>query len=273
MKKKRLDVLLVERGMAGSHDLAQKLIMAGQVYVNGQPVFQPASEIDPESKISIDLGTRYVSRGGEKLAAALRAFDRMNLSGKICADVGASTGGFTDCLLQHGAYKIYAIDVGYGELHWKLRNDPRVEVMERTNARYLERLPEPLDLVTIDASFISLKTLLRVVKQWFKEQGEIIALIKPQFEASREEAKRSGGVILDSEVHRRVLFDILRFAASQGFGIGGLIRSPLKGPKGNTEFLVHWINDSPGSEAIPTLVSGVLEFNSPASDEENSQGA
>lgn len=240
MQKIRLDLLVAERGLAEDRSLAQRLIIAGQIRVDGQVVIEPSRKVSPDASIAVDLGPRYVSRGGEKLEAALQAFHLDSLGGIVCADVGASTGGFTDCLLQHGAGKVYAIDVGYGILHWKLRNDPRVEVMERTNARYVDRLQEPVGLVTIDASFISLRVLLPVVRGWFGDEGgQVVALIKPQFEAGREEVSRGEGVIQDSHIHRQVLVDILSFALEQGFSIQGLVRSPLKGPKGNTEFLVH----------------------------------
>lgn len=272
MPKKRLDVLLTERELAESRSLAQRLIMAGQIRVNGQLIFKPATQFPAEVEIQVDRGPRYVSRGGEKLAKALQAFKRTDLSGWICVDVGASTGGFTDCLLQHDAAKVYAVDVGYGELHWKLRNDPRVVVMERTNARYYEQFPEPINLVTIDASFISLKVLLPTVKRWFHEPGEIIALIKPQFEAGREEVSRGDGVIQDAEVHRRVLHEVLLFAAGLGFGVSGLIRSPLKGPKGNTEFLVHLKVDERDDPDIPGLISWVIDRGSETCEQENSTG-
>jgi 23S rRNA (cytidine1920-2'-O)/16S rRNA (cytidine1409-2'-O)-methyltransferase len=249
MPKVRLDVLLVERGLAESRAKAQAMIMAGQVRVAGQTTIKPATAVQTDSHLTIDSGPRFVSRGGEKLDAALEAFS-MDVSGLVCADVGASTGGFTDCLLQRGAAKVYAIDVGKGVLHWKLRNDPRVVVMEETNARFLESLPERVDLVTVDASFISLKILLPVVKKWFsplifEENGGsrrgVIALIKPQFEAGRRDVSRGDGVIRDPEIHKQVLLDVLGFAQQQGFGIWGLSKSPLLGPKGNAEFLV-WLN-------------------------------
>lgn len=240
MPKTRLDVLITDRGLVESRSLAQKLVMAGQVRVNGQVVLKPADRFSEEVQIAIDHGPRYVSRGGEKLEAALHAFSLDALNGRICVDVGASTGGFTDCLLQHGAEKVYAIDVGYGELHWKLRNDARVVVMERTNARYVESLPEPVSLISIDASFISLRVLLPVVHDWLAAQGgEVVALIKPQFEAGRQEVSRGDGVIQDPLIHRRVLQEVLSFASAQKFEVRGLLRSPLKGPKGNAEFLVH----------------------------------
>ena len=224
MQKVRLDVLLVERGLAESRAKAQALIMAGQVRVAGQVALKPATAIPSDSVLTVDAGPRFVSRGGGKLEAALQAF-HVEAAGLVCADVGASTGGFTDCLLQHGAVKVYAIDVGKGILHWKLRNDPRVVVMEETNARYVESLPEAVSLVTVDASFISLKILLPVVKKWMspspvdppygalhslpKREDDIIALIKPQFEAGKKDVARGDGVIRDPEIHRQVLLDVL----------------------------------------------------------------
>ena len=244
MTKKRVDVLLVERGLVASRALAQRLVMAGQVRANGQIVHKPSSSVPSNALLEVDQGPPYVSRGGEKLAAALEQFS-ISVSGLVCADVGASTGGFSDCLLQNGAAKIYAIDVGHGILAWKLRQDPRVVVMERTNARHLKTLPEPVQFVTIDASFISLKILLPVIAHWFPSQGgQTIALIKPQFEAGRREVARGAGVIRDPLVHRQVLTETLAYAGEEGFGLLGLIRSPLQGPKGNIEFLA-WL-DHPG---------------------------
>jgi len=242
MAKVRLDVLLVERRLAESRAKAQAMIMAGQVRVTDQVILKPATSVSVDSTVTIDSGPRFVSRGGEKLEAALEAF-HMDVTGWVCADVGASTGGFTDCLLQRGATKVYAIDVGKGILHWKLRNDPRVVVMEETNARYVESLPEPVSLVTVDASFISLKILLPVIRRWKEERGEIVALIKPQFEAGKKDVARGDGVIRDPEIHKQVLLDVLGFAHTEGFQIRGLIKSPLLGPKGNAEFLV-WLNDA-----------------------------
>lgn len=235
--KERLDVLVVERGLAESRAKAQRLIMAGQVRVEGEVILKPGTLIPVSASIEVVEGMRYVSRGGEKLEAALEGFDLTHLEGWVCADVGASTGGFTDCLLAHGVARVYAIDVGYGQLHWKLRQDPRVVVMERTNVRYLTTLPEQVDLVTIDVSFISLKLVLPTVKVWLKPEGKIIALIKPQFEAGPSESARGKGVIRDARVHRRVLEDVLAFAKTIGLTPQGLIRSPLLGPKGNVEFL------------------------------------
>ena len=274
MPKVRLDVLLVERGLAESRAKAQALIMAGQVRVAGQTMLKPGTPIPADSPLTVDSGPRFVSRGGEKLEAALETFG-LDVSGLVCADVGASTGGFTDCLLQRGAAKVYAIDVGKGILHWKLRNDPRVVVMEETNARFVESLPEGVELVTVDASFISLKILLPVVKKWLGPNPPIppslegkggagglgaIALIKPQFEAGKKDVSRGDGVIRDPAIHRQVLLDVLGFAQQEGFSVRGLIKSPLLGPKGNAEFLV-WLNQAPGEsggvEIIP-LVESVL---------------
>ncbi len=240
MQKVRVDLLLVERGLAESRSQAQRLVMAGQVRADGQVINKPAMTVKPETLLEVDQGPPFVSRGGEKLQSALATFD-LDARGLVCADVGASTGGFTDCLLQNGAERVYAIDVGYGILHWKLRQDKRVVVMERTNARHLEKLPEPASLVTIDASFISLKILLPVICSWLPSGGgQVVALVKPQFEAGRKEASRGSGVIRDPTVHRTVLLDILRFAQDENFTVCGLIRSPLIGPKGNVEFLA-WL--------------------------------
>ncbi len=271
MQKVRLDVLLVERGLVESRTLAQRLVMAGQVRVDDQVVIKPATKVTTDAVLILYQGPEYVSRGGEKLAAALEYFE-IDVNGLVCADVGASTGGFTDCLLQNGAIKVYAIDVGQGILHWKLRNDPRVVVMEKTNARYVENLPEPVGLITVDASFISLKILLPVIKRWFQIEetppvvrtdkeypgfGQVIALIKPQFEAGRRVVSRGAGVVRSPEVHRQVLLDVLYFAQQLGYQVRGLHQSPLYGPKGNIEFL-GWLGyPKNGSEDIERLVESV----------------
>ena len=270
MPKTRLDLLLVEKNLAESRAKAQALIMAGQVRVDGELQLKPAAPTDPAAHLEVDHGPRYVSRGGEKLAAALDAFE-IDVHGRTCADVGASTGGFTDCLLQRGAIRVYAIDVGKGILHWKLRTDPRVVVLEGTNARFLESLPERVSLITIDASFISLKTLLPTVRQWLlpvktplKEESAsqgIVALIKPQFEAGRQEVGHGAGVIRDAAIHRRVVAEVLDFARSLGCEPRGLIRSPLLGPKGNSEFLV-WLRLGGQAADIPALIEPA--FNPPA---------
>ena len=239
--KQRLDNLLVARDLASSQDFAQRLIIAGEVRVDGQVVLQPSTLITSQAQITLANGPRFVSRGGEKLEAALQAFS-VKVDQRICADVGASTGGFTDCLLQHGAARVYAIDVGKGILDWSLRQDGRVVVMESTNARSLERLPEPVTLVTVDVSFISLKVLLPIVRGWLRDAAasDIIALIKPQFEASRAQVDQGKGVIRSPEIHHQVLLEVLGFAQSEGYFLLGLISSPLLGPKGNREFLA-WL--------------------------------
>ena len=240
MEKIRLDVLMEELGLAESRSAAQRIIMAGQARVNGQVVYKSAAKVIRSDSVEVESPPPFVSRGGEKLLGALEAFNLMDLNGKICADIGSSTGGFTDCLLQHGAEKVFAVDVGYGILHWKLRNHPKVVLMERTNARYVEGFEEQVQLVTIDASFISLRTLLPTVKKWFsRSKGEVVALIKPQFEAGRSDAAKGEGVIRDPLIHRRILEQVLSFAVTENFEIAGLIQSPLTGPKGNIEFLVY----------------------------------
>jgi 23S rRNA (cytidine1920-2'-O)/16S rRNA (cytidine1409-2'-O)-methyltransferase len=257
MPKVRLDNLMVERKLADSRAFAQRLVMAGQVRINGQVALKPSVLVLPDVTIQLEESPIYVSRGGDKLVAALEGF-RISPHGWVCADVGASTGGFTDCLLQHGAAKVYAIDVGNGILHWKIRQDRRVVVMEGTNARYLSHLPESVRLVTIDASFISLKTILPVVIAWFQPGltsanpvGEVIALIKPQFEAGRKAAAKAKGVIQEPAVHREILSEVLGFAQGEGYAIRGLMPSPLLGPKGNREFFA-WLS-YPAEETEPAL--------------------
>ena len=257
--KIRLDVLLVEHGLVESRALAHRMILAGQVQVDGSTALKPGTRVSPESQVSLEQRPRYVSRGGEKLEAALQTFN-LDVTNEICADVGASTGGFTDCLLQHGAARVYAIDVGQGILAWKLRQNPQVVVMEGTNARYVEKLPEPMDVVTIDASFISLRIIFPVVKHWFSPiEGNLLALIKPQFEAGKREADRTKGVIRDPEIHGRVLKEILTSAQEEGFHIRGLIRSPILGPKGNVEFLA-WLSLHEGKTSrLDEIVNHALE--------------
>ena len=232
-----MDVLLVERGLVESRERGQRLIRAGQVLVDGRIVDKPGAGVPGGADIHLRAKLPYVSRGGLKLEAALDNFT-VQVAGAVAADVGASTGGFTDCLLQRGARKVYAIDVGYGQLAWRLRQDPRVVVMERVNVRYLESLPEPIDLATVDVSFISLELVLPNVVGWLKPAGDIIALIKPQFEAGRAEVGK-GGVVKDPEVHRAVLAKILGWALDHGLAVRGLMASPLRGPAGNVEFLAH----------------------------------
>jgi 23S rRNA (cytidine1920-2'-O)/16S rRNA (cytidine1409-2'-O)-methyltransferase len=242
MKKIRLDQLLVEKGLAESREKARRLILAGQVLINGQPSPKPGQSLLPDCEIVLKEVERFVSRGGEKLEGAMQAFP-ISLTGKICLDIGSSTGGFTDCMLQHGAAKVYAVDVGTGQLHWKLREDPRVVVMEGVNARYLTSadLPEPADFASIDTSFISLTSILPAVKQLLKPGGEIVSLIKPQFEAGKEEVNKGRGVITDPAIHEAVVSKIRKFGTEElGLEWLGLSTSPLKGPKGNIEFLAYW---------------------------------
>src|SRR5215813_6002502 len=219
--KQRLDLLLVERGLVEGRELARRMIMAGEISVNGQVVDKPGTKIGRDAELTVRNAPRFVSRGGEKLDAALTAFP-VKVEGLACADVGASTGGFTDCLLQRGAAKVYALDVGYGQMSYRLRQDPRVVVMERTNARYVESLPERVAFISIDASFISLRLLLPVIKNWLTAPATVIPLIKPQFEAGREDVGK-GGVVKSAEVHRRVLREVLASAQGEGFTVAGLI--------------------------------------------------
>jgi 23S rRNA (cytidine1920-2'-O)/16S rRNA (cytidine1409-2'-O)-methyltransferase len=240
MAKERIDVLLVEKQLIETRERAQKTIMAGLVFVDGERVDKAGTKVNVEADIVVKGNPiPYVSRGGLKLEKAIQTLG-INLTDKCCMDIGASTGGFTDCMLQNGAKKVFAVDVGYGQLDWKLRNDERVVNMERTNIRYVtaEQIGEPLDFLSIDVSFISLKLVLPVAVSLLKPDGSMVFLIKPQFEAGREEVKKSG-VIRDSKVHLKVLETVLEFAKGFGLVIDYLTFSPIKGPKGNIEFLAH----------------------------------
>jgi 23S rRNA (cytidine1920-2'-O)/16S rRNA (cytidine1409-2'-O)-methyltransferase len=242
MKKIRLDQLLVDKGLAESREKAKRLVLAGQVLVDGQPAPKPGHPVTTDHKITIKETERFVSRGGTKLEGAMEAFN-LNLEGKVCLDIGSSTGGFTDCMLQHGAIKAYAVDVGKGQLHWKLREDERVVVMEGVNARYLtpEDIPDPADFASIDTSFISLTKILPAVNELLQPGGEIVSLIKPQFEAGKEEVDKGRGVITDPAVHEAVISKVRNFGEKElGLKWLGLTTSPIKGPKGNVEFLAHW---------------------------------
>jgi 23S rRNA (cytidine1920-2'-O)/16S rRNA (cytidine1409-2'-O)-methyltransferase len=257
VNRERLDVLLHRRGLAESRERARRLIMAAQVLVDGKVIDKPGSQVPTGAEIIVKQKLRYVSRGGLKLESAIDAF-AIDVQGMVAADVGASTGGFTDCLLQRGAARVYAIDVGYGQLAWELRQDPRVEVMERVNVRYLTSLPEPIDLATVDVSFISLRLVLPAVQQWLAPAGQIIALIKPQFEAGRREVGK-GGVVRDRDVHRVVLNEVLGWAQSRGLQAGGLMPSPLRGPAGNVEFLSCLLPSSGQREvALDEMVESCL---------------
>ena len=249
--KKRLDVLLTERLYAETRSKAQAIIMSGLVYVDDQKADKPG--VSYEENVLVEVrnggGCPYVSRGGLKLEKALRDFG-VDPTGFVCSDSGASTGGFTDCLLQQGAKKVFAIDVGYGQLDWKIRSDPRVVVMERTNVRYVtpEQLGEPLDLSVVDVSFISLKIVLPVIKTFLKQTGQVLCLIKPQFEAGKEKVGKKG-VVRDPQTHKEVLDNFVALAKELEFNILGLTFSPVKGPEGNIEFLGHLtLADKPGIE-------------------------
>ena len=257
--KKRLDVLLVEQGHAETRTKAQAVIMSGLVYVDGQKADKPGVSYEETVQIEVRTGgCPYVSRGGLKLEKALRDFG-VDPTGYVCSDSGASTGGFTDCLLQQGASKVFAIDVGYGQLDWKIRSDPRVVVMERTNVRYVtpEQLGEPLDLSVIDVSFISLKIVLPVIKTFLKPTGQVLCLIKPQFEAGKDKVGTKG-VVRDPEIHKEVLDDFVALTQEIGFTILGLTFSPVKGPEGNIEFLAHLtLDEKPG--ILPDTASVVAD--------------
>ena len=239
-KKERLDVLLVQRGLAETRSKAQAIIMSGDVYVANQKIDKSGTMLDPEADIEVRADAcPYVSRGGWKLEKALRDFG-VDPTGFVCSDSGASTGGFTDCLLQQGARKVFAIDVGYGQLAWKLREDPRVVCMERTNIRYVtpEQIGEPLDLSVVDVSFISLRLVLPAIRALLCPTGQVICLIKPQFEAGREKVGKKG-VVRDPAVHLEVLEQFSALASELGFTIQNMTFSPVKGPEGNIEFLAH----------------------------------
>ena len=253
--KKRLDVLLVEKGFAETRTKAQSIIMSGQVYVDDQKADKPG--VSYEETVSIEVrgaSCPYVSRGGLKLEKALRDFG-VEPKGYVCSDSGASTGGFTDCLLQQGASKVFAIDVGYGQLDYKIRNDPRVVVMERTNVRYVtpEQLGEPLDLSVIDVSFISLKIVLPVIKTFLKPTGQVLCLIKPQFEAGKENVGKKG-VVRDKAVHIAVVNKIIELINENKYSLLGLDFSPIKGPEGNIEYLCH-IKKTDNAENLCTVTA------------------
>ncbi len=238
MAKKRLDVAVTEQGLAESRQKAQAIIMAGQVYVNGQKVDKAGAPVREDDKIEVrGKQLRYVSRGGLKLEKAMACWP-ITLDGAVCADIGASTGGFTDCMLQNGAAKVYAVDVGYNQLDWRLRTHPQVVCMERTNARYLtkEQIPEELDFFSVDVSFISLKLILPALRPLMKEGREGVCLVKPQFEAGREKVGKNG-VVRDPAVHLEVLEHFLTHAAEAGFPVKDITFSPIKGPEGNIEYL------------------------------------
>ncbi len=260
--KERLDVLLVKRNLAASREKAKAVIMAGNVFVDGQREDKAGTAFPEDVSIEVRGHTLpYVSRGGLKLEKALKNFD-LSVEGKVCTDVGSSTGGFTDCMLQNGAKKVYAIDVGRGQLDWKLRNDPRVVCMEKTNIRYVtpEDLGEPIDFSSIDVSFISLTKVLLPIRNYLTEDGEIAALIKPQFEAGREKVGKKG-VVREKSTHLEVITKVIDYALSIGFSVRDLEFSPIRGPEGNIEYLVHLCKtETPGTRIDETRRKEIVDL-------------
>lgn len=261
--KERLDIILVNRGLASSREKAKAMIMEGIVYVDGQKEDKAGSLFDGEAAVEVRGQTlRYVSRGGLKLEKSMANFG-LDLTGRVCMDVGASTGGFTDCMLQNGARKVYAIDVGRGQLDWKLRNDPRVICMEKTNIRYVtpEQIGEAAEFISIDVSFISLTKVLGPVKALLTPEGQVVCLVKPQFEAGREKVGKKG-VVRDPQVHEEVIRKVIDWAVALGFEILHLDYSPIKGPEGNIEYLLHLQNhgDRAGFTEVPVQVEATVEM-------------
>lgn len=259
MAKERLDVLLVNRGLAASREKAKAIIMSGSVYVDGQKEDKAGQTFPEEANIEVRGSTlKYVSRGGLKLEKAMECFD-VSLSGKICMDVGSSTGGFTDCMLQNGAVKVYAVDVGHGQLDWKLRNDQRVICMEKTNIRYVKPgdIEDRIQFSSIDVSFISLTKVLGPVKELLTDDGEIVCLIKPQFEAGREKVGKHG-VVRDASVHKEVIDMVMTYAVSINFEVLNLEFSPVKGPEGNIEYLLHLLKHQSGEYSNIPVDSGEI---------------
>ena len=259
MSKIRLDQAVVQQGWAPTRQKAQAIIMAGQVFLDGRRMDKSCAQIPEDAVLEVRGNPLpYVSRGGLKLEKAMQCWP-ITLEGKVCMDCGASTGGFTDCMLQNGAKQVYAVDVGYGQLDWKLRNDPRVINMERTNARHLtrEQIPQPLEFVSVDVSFISLGLILPALRPLLAEQGQMVCLVKPQFEAGREKVGKKG-VVRDPAVHREVLGQFLTHAAQNGFTVRGMTYSPIRGPEGNIEYL-GWLEAGEGEEDIPDLAQLVQQ--------------
>lgn len=257
----RLDVELVNRGLVESREKAKAYIMAGSVYIDGQKAFKAGDKVKEGAQLEV-RGTPipFVSRGGLKLDKAIKVFN-LSLAENVCMDIGASTGGFTDCMLQNGASKVYSVDVGYGQLAWKLRCDERVVNIERTNIRYLDTdtISDEIDFISIDVSFISLKLVLPVVYKLLKESGECVALIKPQFEAGREDVGKKG-VVRDKDIHKKVITQALRYATDNGFSVLNIDFSPIKGPEGNIEFLMHIKKDRNMNALVDeSKISGVVE--------------
>lgn len=261
MMKTRLDIKLVQLGLVSGRDKAKAIIMAGIVYVNGQKADKAGTEVLDEDKIELRGETlRYVSRGGLKLEKAFESFP-IQVQNAICMDIGASTGGFTDCMLQNGAKKVYAIDVGYGQLAWKLRTDERVVNLERTNFRHVtkEQVTDPVNFASVDVSFISLTLILPAAYPLLSDDGEMICLIKPQFEAGKGFVGKKG-VVKDSQIHQDTIVKVINFAVETGFSVLGLTFSPVKGPEGNIEYLVYLKKElSPRLEIDPEMISSVVE--------------
>ena len=257
--KERLDVLLVTNGLAPSREKAKTMIMEGNVFVDGQREDKAGTTFDPSVQIEVRGNTlKYVSRGGLKLEKAMAHFD-ISLQDAVCMDIGASTGGFTDCMLQNGARKVYSVDVGYGQFAWKLRTDPRVVCMEKTNIRYVtpKDIEDVLDFASVDVSFISLTKVLIPARELLRDQGEMVCLIKPQFEAGREKVGKKG-VVRDSAVHEEVIHKVIDFATAEGFRVLNLEYSPIKGPEGNIEYLVHLQKGTEGKKEEAVDVSAVV---------------
>lgn len=258
--KKRLDILLVEKGLFPSREKAKAVIMAGQVYIDNQKADKAGMDVDVEAKVEVRGDTlRYVSRGGLKLEKAMQAFP-VSPNGKVCMDIGASTGGFTDCMLQNGAVKVYAVDVGYGQLAWSLRNDARVINLERTNIRNVtcEQIGEPIDFISVDVSFISLKLVLPVAAMLLREDGEAVCLVKPQFEAGREKVGKKG-VVRERSTHLEVLCHAVEYAHENGFSVCGMDFSPVKGPEGNIEYLMYLSKSSEREEIGEMVLNDLVD--------------
>ncbi len=259
MAKVRLDSLLYAQGLADSREKARAMILAGEVMVNGSRIDKPGTKFEEDARLQLEpRASKYVSRGGFKLEGAIEDF-QVDMAGKVVLDIGASTGGYTDCALQNGAAQVFALDVGYGQLAWSLRNDPRVKVIERTNIRYftLAELGEPVDLITMDVSFISTRLIFPVIAHFLKDEGEIICLIKPQFEAGKDKVGKRG-VVKDPAVHREVLLNCINGADAAGLNCVGLSFSHIKGPQGNIEYFIHLKKQLQPLEPIAELVGEVV---------------
>ena len=268
--KIRLDVLLTENGSFPSREKARAAVMAGLVYVNGQKAAKPGDTVKADAAVEVRGGAEFVSRGGHKLKKALSVFS-LSPEGQVCMDIGASTGGFTDCMLQNGAKKVYAVDVGYGQLAWKLRSDARVVNLERTNVRYLthETVPEAPGFISVDVAFISLRLVLPVVWEFLSDPGVCVCLIKPQFEAGREKVGKKG-VVRDPAVHEEVIGQICEFAKAAGFSVRGLDYSPIKGPEGNIEYLLYL--SKPGGQDAAVFPAETVRQSHGALDKEQGGG-